>query len=194
VSEFNSNSRPTDEVFSLPAKAESIYFAGRLLAVDLADGRAVAAADAARRVVLGRIETTIDNSAGANGDRAVPYRLGTFRFKNSTAHPLTAARYGQPCFIEDDITVSASAGTNNVFAGFFRGFDALGDGVWVDLRPLPLLAAFFGNNADSNFRFSSSASGAPIFQLWNQDQQAFQTVQLAGAAGAERLIIAAAET
>lgn len=192
MSEFNSSTRFAVQ-FSLPAKAGQVYWAGRLLAVDLADGRAAAAADAAQRVVLGRIEHTVDNRSGANDAVAVPYRLGTFCFNNSTSHPILGEAYGQPCYIEDDITVSANPGENNVFAGIFRGFPNLGNGVWLDLAPLPLLAAFFGNNVNANWRFSSDPdTGAPIFQLWNQDQAKFQTIQLAGAAHAERLIIAAA--
>lgn len=193
MSEYKGSSR-FDQVYSLPAKAASIYYLGRMVAVDLTDGRARSAADAANCVVLGRVETTVDNSGGLNGDLRVPYRLGTYLWKNDPAHPVLSTHYGKPCYIKDDITVSASPGTNNVFAGTFRGFDDLGEGVWVDSRSLPILAAFFGNNPGSNWRWSSDAtSGDPIFQLWNQDQNTFQTVQLAGAADAERLIIAAAE-
>jgi hypothetical protein len=194
LSEFDSKSR-FDREYSLPAKAGRTYWQGRLLAVDLTDGRATAAADAASTVVLGRIERTVDNSAGPNDAKVVPYRVGTFGYRNSTLHPILGTGYGQPCFIEDDITVSANPGNNNVFAGFFRGFPNLGTYVWVDTQPLALLAAFFGNNPNANWRFSSDPdTGAPLFQLWNQDQAKFQTIQLAGAAGAERLIIAAAAT
>lgn len=178
------------EVFSLPAKAGDIYYAGRLLAVDLTDGRATQAEDAAGLIVCGRIESTVDNSAGGHGDLTVNYRLGTFLFKNSGGDPVTQARYGRPVFLADDITVRSSPGDHHVFAGVFRGFGPGGDGVWVDTRLLPIWASFYESNPDSNFRFSADPdTGAPILQLWNQDQETWQTVQLAGAAGLERLII-----
>ena len=58
------------------------------------------------------------------------------------------------------------------------------------MRTLPLLAAFFGNNSDSNFRLTIEGSGsAPVFQLWNQTREIWQTIQLDGADGLERLVI-----
>jgi hypothetical protein len=178
-----------EEVFSLPAKAATEYFKGRLLAVN-SDGRATAAAALAGLIVVGLIHSTVDNSAGAHGDVVVPYRLGTFLMDNDGVSPLTQAHVGRPCFIKDDITVTSDPGENNVFAGIFRGFHNNGSGVWVDTRLLPVWSSFYENNADSNFRFSADPdSGAPIFQLWNQDQDTWQTVQLAGAAGLERLVI-----
>lgn len=194
MSERSTSYRP-DLIYSLPAKAESIYYRGRLLAVDTRDGRAAAAADSPYLQVLGVIRDTIDNSTGAHGDKVVVYDTPTALFDNSGTDPITQARYGRPIFVEDDITVRATPGDNNVFAGFFRGFRNTTDTrqVWVETRPLPLFAAFYGNNPDSNFRWSLDAdTGAPIFQLWNQDQNTWQTVQLAGAAAAEHLIIAAA--
>lgn len=191
--ERSTNYRP-DLIYSLPAKAGTVYYRGRMLAVDSQDGRAAAAADAANLRVLGVVRDTVDNSAGAHGDKVVAYDTPTALFDNSGTSPITQACYGKPVFIQDDVTVRATAGDNNVFAGFFRGF-ANNDTAkcWVEMRPLPLFAAFYGNNPDSNFRWSVDPdSGAPIFQLWNQDQQTWQTVQLAGAAGAERLIIEAA--
>lgn len=189
MSEYLSSHR-FSEVFSLPAKGGEIYYAGRLLAVDLTDGRAKVAADAASLILCGRIETTVDNLLGEHGDKTVNYRLGTFLYKNSGADPIVQARYGRPVYLADDITVRSSPGTHNVFAGVFRGFGPGGDGVWVDTRLLPIWASFYESNPDSNFRFTSDpGTGAPIFQMWNQDQDTWQTVQLAGTAGTERLII-----
>ena len=180
-------------VYSLPAKGGAVYSAGRMVAVDMLDGRAAPAADAPRLIVQGRIEKTVDNSTGANGDMMVPFLTGVFLYKNSGSAPVVQARYGQPIFIEDDITVSLDPGDNNIFAGFFRGFEADGQRVWVDTRPLPQIASFFGNNPNSNWRLSvDTGTGATVFQMWNADQATFQTVQLGGASGAENLIIAAA--
>ena len=191
--EYRGSTRP-DQIYSLPAKTASVYWRGRLLAVDSQDGRAAAAADLPGLTVLGVIRDTVDNSAGLNDAKLVTYDTPSVVLQNSGTDPVTQPRYGKPVFVEDDITVRASPGANNVFAGFFRGF-ANGDTgkCWVEMRPLPLFAAFYGNNPDSNFRWTLDPDTfAPVFQLWNQTQQAWQTVQLDGDAGAERLIIAAA--
>jgi len=178
-----------DQVFSLPAKAEREYAAGRLLAVDLADGRAARAADTAGLMVVGRCEVYVDNTEGNNDDVMVRYITGTFSYNNSTAHPIPQSHYGKPVFVENDTTVGTDPGTNNIFAGFFRGFER--GKVWIDTRPLPMLAVFFGNNPNNNWRLSADAeTGASVLQLWNQTQEAYQTVQLDGADGLERLIIA----
>jgi hypothetical protein len=187
---FNASTR-FDERYHLPAQAASYYADGHILAVNTQTGRAVLAADLANRIVMGRTSGTVNNLTGAHGDKLVTYDLGVFLYKNSATSPLLQSHYGKPCYIEDSTTVSASPGTNNVFAGFFRGFHNLGEGAWVDMRPLPMIAAFFGGHPSSNFRLSTDpTTGAPIFQLWNQGQETYQTVQLDGLDGLERLIIA----
>lgn len=192
MSEYSSAQR-LDDVYALPAKAGEVYWRGRILAVDTEDGRAVEASDAPNRMVVGQIDTSKDNLLGSHGDHLVPFATGVFLYKNDAAAPLTQAHWGKPCYVKDDVTVSASPGEHNVFAGFFRGFHNLGTGVWVDMKVLPLLAGFYGSHPDSNWRLSSDPdSGAPIFQLWNQTQETWQTVQLEGGAGVERLLIAAA--
>lgn len=189
--EFDAKDR-IDQVFSLPAKGAVNYYKGRLLAVDITDGRAQIAADAANLIVVGKIDATRLNEDGAHGDLIVPYNTGTFLYRNSATHPVTQAHYARPVFVEDDITVGTDPGTHNVFAGFFRGFSNISPGVWIDTRPLPLIAAFFGNNPANNWRLSADPdTGASVLQLWNQDQDKYQTIQLAGAAGFERLVIEA---
>lgn len=175
--------------YSLPAAAGQVYYRGRLLAVDV-NGRAAAALDEPGLIVVGRIEETVDNSTGLHGDAVVPYRLGAFAYRNSGTDPVTQAVYGRPVFIEDDITIRSSPGDNNIFAGFFRGFDERGD-VWVDTQWLPMFAAWFGNNPNNNWRLSvDPETGGTVFQLWNQDAGLYQTIQIAGAPGAEHLVIA----
>lgn len=181
-----------EECFSLPAKAATEYFAGRMLGTD-ANGRAVAAIAAAGLIVVGMINSSVDNIAGAHGDKQVPYRVGTFLFENDPAAPLTQAHVNKPCFLKDDITVTADPGEFNVIAGIFRGFHNNSDGVWIDSRYMGLIAVHFGANPESNWRLTADPdSGASIFQLWNQTQQAWQTVQLEGAVGVEHLVIQAA--
>lgn len=191
MSERLTSFRP-EECFSLPAKAATEYFKGRMLGTD-GNGRAVAAIAAAGLIVVGIINSSVDNIAGAHGDKQVPYRVGTFLLENDPAAPLTQAHVNKPCFLKDDITVSADPGAHNVVAGIFRGFHNNGDGVWIDSRYMGLFAVYFGSNTESNWRLTAQTSdGASILQLWNQTQQTWQTVQLEGAAGAERLVIEAA--
>lgn len=185
---FSPYDSPTrdDGSHSVPVRGDAIFSSGRILAVD-DEGYAVEAADAAGLIVLGRISKDIDATDLSDGDVVVPFDVGVFAFANSGAGPVLAEHYGRPVFIEDDVTVTADPGDNNVFAGFCRGF--LDSRVWVDMRVLPMLAAFFGNNPDANFRYSVNADRQPVLQLWNQTQSAWQTVQLAGASGTERVII-----
>jgi hypothetical protein len=47
-------------------------------------------------------------------------------------------------------------------------------------------------DADSGFKISSNGAGGFKLELWNADQSIYQEVRLAGASGAERLVIVAA--
>ena len=91
---------------------EGIY-AGTLVAVKPADGRAYPASDAATLVVLGRAENT------AKAGESVLVAAGTFLWENSASSPLTYP--GQAAYVADDHTVKAAAGTNSVKAGVCRG-------------------------------------------------------------------------
>jgi len=184
---FDSPTRP-DGAHSIRVRGDSIFAEGRIIACD-AEGYAIAAADTEGLTVLGRINTALDATDEADGALSVVFDIGVFAFNNSGTNPVTVAHYGKPVFIEDDITITVDPGTNNIFAGICRGFT--GSKVWVDMRTLPLLANFFGNNADSNFRLSVDSSGVPTFQLWNQTRAIWQTVQLKGGSGTEHLIIEA---
>lgn len=183
---FDSPTRP-DEAHSVPVRADDVFVNGKILAVD-AEGYGAEADDAAGLIVLGRIRESVDATDLNNGALSVAFDIGVFGYKNSGTSPVLPSHYGRPVFIEDDVTVTASPGTHNVFAGFCRGFTR--SLVWVDMRSLPMLAAFYGNNPDSNFRFSVNAQRVPILQLWNQTQETWQTIQIEGAAGLERLLIA----
>lgn len=193
MSEYRASTRP-DLIYSLPVAAGVKLWKGRLLAVNAA-GFGVVAEDEPGLIVLGKIRDTVDNTDGMDGDKIVSYETGSFLYENSTSHPVTQAHFGKPVFIEDDITVSSSPGAGNCFAGFFSGYtntQSMSGKVWVDTRPLPMIAAFFVANPDNNWRLSADPeTGASLFQLWNQDQEAWQTVQLAGAAGLETLLIGA---
>jgi hypothetical protein len=63
-----------------------------------------------------------------------------------------------------------------------------------DLRavtPLKLQTKLNGiiADADSGFRISSNGAGGYKLELWNSDQSAYQEIRIAGASGAERIVI-----
>lgn len=182
---YDSPVRP-DLVHSVPVREDDVFYEGRILAVD-ADGYGASAADAAGLRVLGRIHAGVDATGVADDVVRVSYDLGVFAYENSASNPVTAAHYLRPVFIEDDITIAGSPGSHNVVAGICRGF--FGSKVWVDMKVLPGIAAWFGN-PDANFRISSNAAGVPIFQLYNGTRGLWQEVQLSGADGVETLVIA----
>ena len=91
--------------------ADGEIYAGSLVGQNSA-GNAVAAADTANLVVLGRAE----NSAAA-GEKIVVKR-GVFLYENGEgSEALTQADIGADCFVCDDQTVGKIGGTNKVKAG-----------------------------------------------------------------------------
>lgn len=112
------------------AGAATLIFAGSIVMRNAA-GFLVKGATATGCVGVGRAEARVDNSTGANGDAAVPFLPGTFRFANSAAaDAVTAADIGSVCFIVDDQTVAKTNGSNTRSpAGLVDDVDA--NGVWV---------------------------------------------------------------
>lgn len=125
----NTPARSPEEIV-LPAAAAKKFFAGALAALDAA-GRATPGATATTLKGLGRVEATIDNSAGAAGDVSVKIRRGTFRWNNSAAaDAITTADIGADAYIVDDQTVAKTHATNTrSVAGKIMDVDA--QGVWV---------------------------------------------------------------
>jgi hypothetical protein len=127
--------RPTavkqGELYSLGVAATQKIFQGAIVCRNAA-GFAVKGATATTLKALGRAESLADNSAGADGAIAVPYRSGCFKFANSAAGDLIAnADVGNDCFIVDDQTVAkTNGGTTRSIAGKVDSVDADG-GVWV---------------------------------------------------------------
>lgn len=133
TTEYNSTER-AGEVISIPVAAAKKLYAGTIIAED-ASGNAVNASDTANLKVLGRAQETIDNSGGSAGDLSIRVKRGCFYFANSSGSPVTAAYKGKKVYIEDDHTVSISAGTNGIVAG--RCIDIDAGGVWVDTKVAP---------------------------------------------------------
>lgn len=98
---------------SLPVKGKTVIFQGSLVALD-AQGYAIPGKKAAGLTAAGRAEETVENQGG-DGAQSVRVARGVFVFGNTAAaaNKLTQAHVLQPCYIEDDQTVSAlAAGTS----------------------------------------------------------------------------------
>ena len=80
---------------------------------------------------LGVAQSTVDNTAGADGAVNVPFATGLYKFANQAGDLVTAAMAGLDCFIVDDQTVAATnGGATRSIAGKVESLDADG-GVWV---------------------------------------------------------------
>ena len=126
--------------FSPLMKAAEILYAGGMVAVHKVTGLAEAAADAANLIVRGRAEGYVDNT---NDGARVQIHTGIFPWNNSAIAPVTLAYLNKIIYVEDDNTVTISAGSNAVIAGALVDIDDAG--VWVDCRPATI-AAVLGSN------------------------------------------------
>ena len=98
---------------SLPMKGGTTIYQGALVALE--DGFAVPAKKAAGLIAASRAEETASN-LGADGAVSVQVSRGIFVYANSTAAAdrVSAAHLLQPCYIEDDQTVTAAAAGSSV--------------------------------------------------------------------------------
>jgi len=119
------------ESLPVPVAAATKIFAGALVVAN-ATGFAAPGSVATTLTYLGRAEDTVDNSAGAAGDKVVVVRRkNAFKWKNHGADPLTQADLGKTVYIVDDETVAKTSGTSTRSAGGkLVQFEA--DGVWVE--------------------------------------------------------------
>lgn len=130
------NARDTSEIgqngkyLSLPVKGKTTIYQGGLVALD-ADGYAIPGKKAAGLTAAGRAEETVENT-GADGDEVIRVARGVFVFDNTAtaANKITQAHVLQPCYIEDDQTVTALA-TGASTAGLVIRVDT--DGVAVEI-------------------------------------------------------------
>ncbi len=119
------------DLLVIPVAANAVLHQGGLGAVN-ATGFAVPGATAATLKAAGRIEQSVDNTGGADGDETVLIRRGAFRFKNSSTDPVTQAGLLGNCYIVDDETVAATNGTNTrSLAG--KVLEIATSGVWVEI-------------------------------------------------------------
>lgn len=114
----------------VPLAANVKIFGGAMVTAN-ATGYATPGATATTLTYLGRAESCVDNTGGANGDKTVLVRRGkAFLWKNSGLDPVTQASLCKVCYIVDDETVAATTGGNTrSAAGTVIGVDS--SGVWV---------------------------------------------------------------
>lgn len=119
------------ELIPVPVAAAKRIYAGALV-VATAAGFAAPGSTATTLTYLGRAEESVDNSAGADGDKVVLVRRKkAFQFANLAADPVTQASMGKVAYIVDDQTVAATNGGNTrSAAGKVVGVDAAG--VWIE--------------------------------------------------------------
>lgn len=109
------------------AAAKKIY-AGSL--VVLSAGYAAPGSTALSLKAVGRANETVDNSAGAAGDKTVAVERGVFLFAQDSS--IAQADVGATCYIVDDQTVTKTDGSGTrSAAGTIRGVEA--GGVWVEI-------------------------------------------------------------
>jgi CCR4-NOT transcriptional regulation complex NOT5 subunit len=124
-----------DHVGWLPVAAGVKIWAGSLVASNAA-GYAVPASADNTLTCAGRAEHSVDNSAGASGDKKLTVRRGIFRYANSAAgDAITVADRYKQVYAQDDQTV---AKTNNSGARPRAGMvvNVEPAGVWVNVNPL----------------------------------------------------------
>lgn len=127
-------------LLKLPVAAATKIYAGAMVMIDA--GYAKPSATATGKLICGRAESTVDNSAGAAGDKVIAVRRGVFKWENSAAGDLIAqAHVGTVCYAVDDQTVARTDGTGTRSpAGIVLQVES--DGVLVETGVNLQLAAF----------------------------------------------------
>lgn len=126
----------TKEIFyvsSHPVLAATKIYQGGMVCIG-ATGYAIPAADAAGMAgpsVSGMAMDSIDNSAGASGDKRVRLIHGIVSVGNDT-DAVTIVEQGKSVYVKDDSTVRKGTGTNSVVAGTFVEIDPEGV-VWIKI-------------------------------------------------------------
>ena len=104
---------------------EAVAAKGVMIAIKTTDAEAYKAADTANLRVIG-----LNEEVGVEGDTITAY-AGCFLFDNSSVYPVTQAYIGANVYVEDEITVSTSAGSNSIVAG--KCVDVVAEGVYVQI-------------------------------------------------------------
>ncbi len=124
--------RRSGKVVSLPLAAGVKLYEGTIAARNAA-GYGVPASDTAGLSVVGLVQRGADNTNGVAGAVSVDVEKVVARLNNSATHPLDITKCETLVFVEDDNTVSASAGAHNVIAGRLLELDPADPTMaWVD--------------------------------------------------------------
>jgi hypothetical protein len=117
-------------LLGFPIAANAKIFAGALIAAN-ATGFAAPGSTATTLTALGRAESSVDNTGGADGAKTIQVtRQDAFKYANLATDLVTQAEIGKNCYIVDDQTVAKTNGTSTrSVAGKVLGVEA--DGVWV---------------------------------------------------------------
>ena len=115
---------------TLPVAGGEKIFAGSMVAQNNANSGLVtnAVASGTTLQVIGRAASTVDNSAGTNGQKTIDIDVGVFGWANFGG--VSDANIGDICYVVDDQTVSVTNVGSSVIAGVV--FDVDGTYVWVD--------------------------------------------------------------
>ncbi len=117
------------DVLGVPAKGSALLLAGTIAVANA--GYAAPATTATGLIALGRVEETVDNTAGADGGAVVKVRRGVFKFFNQAGDPVTQSGVFADCYLVDNQTVAAtSAGGTRSRAGKVVAVDPDG-GIFV---------------------------------------------------------------
>lgn len=119
------------ETIPVPVAASAVIFAGALVVAN-ATGFAAPGSVATTLTYLGRAESSVNNTGGADAAKTVVVRRKkAFKWANHAADLVTQADLGKVCYILDDQTVAkTSAGSTRSIAGKVLQVEA--DGVWVE--------------------------------------------------------------
>ncbi|MEX2155107.1 MAG: hypothetical protein WD825_17310 [Gemmatimonadaceae bacterium] len=129
--ERNTKRKADTRLNKYPVSAATKCWLGGL-AVTSATGFAEPGTTALNLIAQGRFNETVDNLAGAAGDKLVEIERGIFLFANAGADLVVRADVGKDCFIVDDQTVAkTNGGATRSVAGKVRDVEAAG--VWVEI-------------------------------------------------------------
>lgn len=133
LTEERDTAERTGENLAVGVASNTVIYAGAMVSVN-ATGYAVPASDTAATRVIGRAESTVDNTGGADGALTIVVRRGVFLWANGDS--FTRADVGTLCYVENDQTVQkAGSATHDIPAGTILEVETAG--VWVDTFSLP---------------------------------------------------------
>lgn len=120
------------ELIPTPVAANAKIFGGALVVAN-ATGFAAPGSVATTLTALGRAESFVDNTGGADGAKTVLVRRkSAFKFANHGADLIVQADTGKTCYVVDDQTVAkTNGGATRSAAGRILAIEA--DGVWVEI-------------------------------------------------------------